>query len=92
MEFSGQVNHPSWDYGYGWNHRETNVNFLALDEIAMAESFRTGRRFLESPVNFYLLPQQLLQTRTLELASECGRFGSTPADRQTRIYLVRPSC
>ena len=73
------------DRGYGLDGGATYVSLLAL--LA-----RGDRRFSVLPVKFYRLPQQLFQTMTLALASDCRRSYRRSADGQTRGYSVRPPC
>jgi hypothetical protein len=56
----------SWDFG------ALNVNLVTLSGVALAYRFQSRGRFLV-PVKFYLLSQQLFQTKTLALASDCRR-------------------
>jgi hypothetical protein len=72
------------NHGNGWDFGATNFNLLALSGVAWRAAFNRMGRFSALPVklplitckptvNFYRLPQQLFQTLTLALASDCRR-------------------
>jgi hypothetical protein len=60
-------------HDYRFDNGATNVNLLAVAGVGLADNLDRLGLSTYIPVKFYQLPQQLFQTETLALASDCRR-------------------